>query len=168
MSLRKFQDPETGQEIESTPLARGGAGVVWGLVFGSFGALFCLLLFGTLWGWEWGTLWGVGGGLALGLTGALLEGFFDPTDKVRSDALGRRVHDGIARWQHLRRQRGPLSQPYPHVPDGALSRSFRRASPQETPASLAQADPPPAPSRRLTAGVEATTEKPETLSRDNP
>jgi hypothetical protein len=176
MSKRKptFQDPKTGEEIESTALARWGAGLaiglaiglVVGLVFGLSGwpvfELFGALVFGLVLGLALGLVLGLVSGLAVGPT-ARPDGRLD---NVRNDLLSQRVHDGIARWQHLRRQRLLRQQEFPHVPDGALSRADPPGEPEPTQASLSLAKPPEEDAPRLTASVEAEMEAEEQMVKE--
>jgi hypothetical protein len=145
MSERRqtFRDPKTGEEIESTVLARTGAGLIAGLG-GSLG-----FLLGSVWPARLLlALLAVALGSIVGSGLAVL--FMDP------------VHDGIARLQHLRRQRllkrRLLEQEWSGVPDGALSRASTPGEPGPTDTSLSRAEAPEEPPPRLRAAVD-TAEK---------
>jgi hypothetical protein len=73
------------------------------------------------------------------------------------------VHDGIARLQHVRRQRllkrRLLEQEWAGVPDGALSRAPTPARPEPTQASLSLAEAPEEEPPRLAAAVGAAEEE---------
>jgi hypothetical protein len=151
MSKRKktFTDPQTGEEIESTAMARWGTGLVIGLASGAILGLFL--------GLGLGVTWGLFAGLGVGLfTGMVVETAFR-LEEVQSNSLAKRLHDGIARRQHLRRQRILRRQEFPHVPDGALSLARPPGEPEPTAASLSLADPPEEATPRLAAGVDAAT-----------
>jgi len=100
MSRQKqiFTDPKTGEEIESTWLARCMGGFVGGLVFGIIIGLITGLPRGLLLG-EWG---GLVFGLALGLISGFIFGLVCKVDNVRRNPLIQRTHDSVARWQHQR------------------------------------------------------------------
>jgi predicted lipid-binding transport protein (Tim44 family) len=162
MSKREktYMDPQTGEEIKSTWLARLVAGLVLGLVFWLAFGLVCGLV-----GWLAGRLAeGVGFGLVEGLSVGLIFGLLGwlvglaaALGEVRNTTLTQRVHDSIARRQHLRRQRLLRRQEFPHVPDGALSLAHPPGEPEPTAVSLSLAKPPPEEDTpRLAAGVEAT------------
>lgn len=106
---RTFIDPETGEEIESTWLARLGTLVVSALSTGIIGGVAVGLL---------GQVVGIG----VGLTEGLLVGFI-AASAVALSVVGlavmlsqgafrrlvdhpsnRRLHNAIARWQHRRRK----------------------------------------------------------------
>jgi hypothetical protein len=220
-SKQTFTEPKKGEEIASTVLAQGIAGLFGALLFGLFFGLvggWVGLLVGKLigepytrmaglvgliggpalglaigllawrskghfFGWLGGLILGLaiglggglvvgldsgwGSGLAFGLTMGLILGLFC----VRSGQwfgwgvgeFTRWVHDGIARQQHLRRQRllkrRLLEQEWAGVPDGALSRARPAGEPEPTAASLSLAELPAEDKPYLTASVEATTEE---------
>jgi hypothetical protein len=217
-----FTDPQTGEEIESTALARWGAGLAFGVVFGLFfGLLFGLftrgigiwlglpfgllgaLVYGLIRRWRrplrfgivFGAAWGVFAGLLAwglfalhggitaetnnpldrligGLVVGLISGLFTAFSMGCWGGLGarlaypitQRVHHGIARQQHLRRQRLLRRQEFPHVPDGALSRALPPGKPEPTAASLSLAEPPEEAVPRLAAGVEEATTTADSLT----
>jgi hypothetical protein len=147
--LQTFTDPKTGEEIESTTLARWGAGLVYGLLNG--------LLLGLIMGRQ-----GLLPGLFAGLFGVFLGGVVAWGYAVRHNPLTRRVHDRIARQQHFRRQRILRRQEFPHVPDGALSLAGPPGEPEPTAASLSRAEAPEEDSPlRLMAGVNEASEEEE-------
>jgi len=92
-----FIDPKMGEEIESTWEARLVGGLAVGLVTG--------LAVGLV-GYVSGHVGVIVGGLMGGLLSGLALGLFEGMARVRRARLGRWVHDGIARRQHYRRQRG--------------------------------------------------------------
>ena len=139
-----FTDPDTGQEIESTRLARGAVWVFLGLLSGLVSGLLCGL---------WGGLGlvlvkGLGFGVLFGLVIGLRFSFLK-MERARSDNLRQRFHDTIARAQHRRRQRILRSQEHQDVPDGALSRAQPPGDPQATDAALSIADDPDEPGRLI-------------------
>jgi hypothetical protein len=168
-----FTDPQTGEEIESTWLARWGGGLFSVLCASGLGIGLPLgLLFGLAAGWATGLLNGllalVAGlviGLVTGLPLGLLFGLYflvADLDTVRYNPFCQRVHDGLARRQHLRRQRILRRQEFPHVPDGALSRAGPPGQPEPTAVSLSRAPAPEEdPPLRLTAGVNEASEEEE-------
>ena len=173
-----FVDPKTGEEMESTWLARVGVGLVGGLTGGMVGGLigggfgaalaegrFAMLCLGLAGGLLLGLLTGLVYGLRFGLGpwGRRLE-------EMRENTLDRRVHDVIARRQHFfrRRRRRFLRGDYPHVPDGALSRARRPGTPKPTRAALSRAEPSEEEKNRLTTGVEENTEDEVTIRRKRP
>ena len=110
---RVFTDPKTGEEIESTALARWVAGLCYGLVVGLVLGYMCLaagayVLVDALGGHEhpvspspWLVpsalfLIGVLAGLHLAWRGIVSGGVRDPIFQA--------PHDAIARWQHRRRR----------------------------------------------------------------
>jgi fatty acid desaturase len=86
---QNFTDPETGEEIQSTLLARvvGGLGSV--ALAGGFTVLL-VVLFVRLFGRPFTVLFVV----LFGMLFALLSGVWHV-----------KVHNSVARWQHFRRQR---------------------------------------------------------------
>ena len=163
-----FVDPESGEEIESTWLARLVVGSVWGLIIGVLFGVVIGLAVGVLWeafsGVFWGVFWGVALGLATGLfVAGLAAGMFGELRKVRGDLLSRWTHDGIARTQHVRRRRILRSQDDQDVPDTALSRAQPPGEPTPTDAALSIADEPDEPDR-LTVSEDTA----ETMVDDRP
>jgi hypothetical protein len=159
-----FTDPQTGEEIESTALARWGAGLVVGLVLGLVFGLIFRLVAGLL----IGPVFGLVGGSILWVFGILLASvlaLFAWRDTFRRDSLMGSVHDGIARQQHLRRQRILRRQEFSHVPDGALSRARPSGEPEPTSVSLSRAEAPEEEPPRLAAGVDAVAEEEQTVTR---
>jgi hypothetical protein len=157
-----FVDPHTGEEMESTGLARVSVGLIGGLIGGLVGGLIGGGFGAALATDRWAMLlWGLAGGLLLGaLTGLLvglkfgLGAWGRALEEVRWDPLDRRVHDSVARRQHARRQRGLRRRAYPHVPDGALSRARPPGTPQPTATALSRAEPPQEEKAHLATGVE--------------
>ena len=162
-----FVDPQTGEEMESTRLARMGVGwvggVVGGVTGGMMGGVFgaalgeerlAMLLLGLVGGLFLGSLTGLGYGLKFGL-GSWSRGL----EEVREPPLDRRIHDGIARRQHTRRQRLLRRGEYPHVPAGALSRARRVRDPEPTQTALSRTASPPGEKARLTREVEENTKE---------
>jgi len=152
MSKQKqtFTDPKTGEEIESTWLAR----LIGRLGFGLFFALGSMLVIRpgcvpsgvTKIGWDDVLIFG----LMVGLFFILISGL----DHVRNNLLSQRIHDGVALRQHFRRQRILRRQEYPHVPDEALSRAEQPREPEPTDASLSQTEVEEEKKSRLTEAVE--------------
>ena len=141
-----FVDPETGEVIESTWMARWWPALLcWGLgisivvigsiITGSRMPLYCFIPMGMV------TLM------------ALSQGM----NYWRRDRLGRWIHDGIARHQHRRRQRILRSREDQAVPDGALSRAQPPGEPTPTDAALSLADEPDEPSH-LPVSIEEDTQ----------
>lgn len=137
-----FIDSQTGEEMKSTWLARGGLGLLAG---GGVG-----LTYGLLYGWIVGWLFGIGLGLVYGLMVGLVVG------------LGKlgfpQMHDRIARTQHRRRQRVLRSREHAEVPDGALSRAQPPVEPTPTDAALSRTDTTDEKDHLTTATEEETTE----------
>ena len=150
-----FTDPETGEEVESTKLAR------WSIVFGWI--LFGGVLFGLFAGFYGELTSGLGLGLFLSLLMGILMVLRLPNVKaVRSDLFHRSIHDPIARWQHRRRiLRG---QEHQAVPDTAISRAQPPGEPQATDAALSIADDHDEPGH-LTVEIEEDTEDQVPISR---
>jgi hypothetical protein len=178
-----FRDPQTGQEIESTALARWGARLAVTLVvllilspiFGLVGGLVCelgwcasLKVVGVVCVWVWVLVWVLFDGLVYELFGRLGDWLVG--------VLYKEVYDNIARRQHLRpqivRQRKRLraerlfqqkrlEAEWAGVPAGAISRAQPPGDPQPTAASLSRADGPKEGPPRLAAGVDAVTEADE-------
>jgi hypothetical protein len=162
-SKKTFTDPATGEAIESTALARWLAGLVrW--MAGLVAWLVIWLVYGLInvlggeafSGPDIGLVPWLAVGLIVWLIVWLAVGVGAELDKVRSNPYAKWVHDGIARRQHLRRQRVLRQQEFPHVPDGALSLARPPGEPEPTAASLSLAEPPEEAAPRLAAGVEAT------------
>jgi hypothetical protein len=173
---RTFTDPKTGEEIESTALARWGAGLAFGpvagIVVGLYFGLGVALIAGPGAGLIVGLVVGPVVGLYLGLIDGLsfgLDGapFFGPLD-----SFTHRVHNGLAWQQHrhrqrvLERKRGQaerlrqrkrLEAEWAGVPRGAISRARPPDRPEPTAASLSLAASPEAAAPRLTAGVDTVT-----------
>jgi hypothetical protein len=76
MSKQTFRDPETGEEIESTALARGGTGLVFGLIAGLVPSLIVGLAIGAKAGLDIGLTYGLATALSAGLAGVLGRGPF--------------------------------------------------------------------------------------------
>ena len=160
-----FVDPRTGEEMESTGLARVGVGLIGGLIGGVIGGVIggCL---GAALGQDRLALllWGLAGGLFLGFVTGLLAGlkfglgsWGRALEEVRWDPLDRRVHDGIARRQHARRERRHPPEDDAHVPAGAISRARPPGNPEPTSAALSRAAPSEGDKARLAAEVEEET-----------
>ena len=157
-----FQDPETGEEIDSTWLgrfaARSGCNMLLGLGMGLGMGLFAF----SIAGWK-GLFFGLLGGLGFGLCGALLNslsvhlygrgkwarflaggkwGWTLIEYERGNSGIADRIHDAVARAQHRRRQRILRSQEHQHVPDGALSRAQPPGEPEPTGAALSRTDRP--------------------------
>jgi len=155
-----FTDPKSGEEVESTRLARWvialGAGLIMGLITWLLFTLFhCLVIGEDYYGFY----------VLLPLTmfsGAVGNGLYHlwVPPKIR-DAQGNRfsrwIHDGIARTQHRRRQRILRSKEQHDVPDTAISRAQPPGEPQATDTALSMADDPDEPGH-LTAEIEEHTE----------
>ena len=137
-----FTDPKTGEEIESTWLARGGSGLIFGLV----GGLICVLVHGVACCWRLEPLLVP---FLSCLTSGTLCGLalYPPPFTLQ-------VHDRIARAQH--RRRILRSQEQHNVPDTAISRSQPPGEPEPTDAALSMSDSPE--ETRLTV-EEETAEK---------
>ena len=164
MSKKKqiFTDPQTGDEMSSTWLARLVVGAIWGLIIGVlFGVVIGLIVgvfcevfsvpFGEVF---WGVALGLGGGL---FVAGLAAGMLCELQKARSDPFTRWIHDATARTQHRRRQRVLRSKEHQDVPDTALSRAHPPGEPQPTGAALSVADDPDEP-KRLMVSIEDTVE----------
>jgi len=161
MSEKKqtFIDQKTGEEIESTRLAK---------VFGKL----CLFLswamvLGLVFGLALGTLKGFGTPLFEGIAGSILIAVISSlvvTNSLASyyDVSGYQIvqltHDGIARAQHFRRQqflkRKLLEEEWAGVPAKALTLVDRSTSPQVTDTSVSRSEPPEEEKERLTEAVE--------------
>ena len=95
-----FIDPKTGEETESTPLARFASGFLW--AFACLSVPICAV------GWGHRPAWQI---VALGLLMALLSGLCRVIVPASAHTLWsrlawtRRVAVAIARWQHRRRKR---------------------------------------------------------------
>jgi hypothetical protein len=164
---KTFADPATGEEIKSTGLARLFAGLASGLVVELVFGLGLGLVCGLAGGLEVGLSFGLGLGLVCGLVFWLLSGLgeglvrgFTSMEEARKEALSRRIHDRIARWQHCRRQSllqgRSWEDEWAGVPKGALSRAQPPGPPEPTDASLSlTSKPDEEASIRLTAGAEA-------------
>jgi len=163
-----FVDPKTEQEIESTWLARWGAGLVFasallsimglgsGLLLGLLGIVGIGPPGGGIWGWG---LVGLLGGLVLGPFIGLVYGLYHMRDEVkgiRNDPITRWTHDSIARAQH--RRRILRSQDPTHVPDTAISRAQPPSEPTPTDAALSITDEPEEVDRLTVEVEEDTTE----------
>ena len=143
-----FTDPRSGKEVESTKLARWGSAMV-----GCLG-LSVLVVFGMQ--LKHLLSWGVVSTLSLMfiillvimLGAALVYALRIPkledarSDHTHGTLFSRWAHDGIARWQHSRRQRILRTQDPTHVPDTAISRAQPPGKPQPTDAALSIADDP--------------------------
>jgi hypothetical protein len=182
-----FTDLQTGEEIESTALARWvaglGAGWVAGLGLGFFGLVVWLIcdlpktpltglaaalvemLVGVL-----GSVLVIGSliGLFIGLVCDLLVRLGVDLDYSRADEFYQRVHDHIARHQHFHRQRllqrKLAEEEWAGVPDGALSRAQPSGEPEPTAAALSRSEAPEEAAPRLTAGVDAATGEEELVA----
>lgn len=152
-----FLDPQTGEEIESTTLARWGAALAFRLYVGLGVGMCCGLGVGLLFGLLCGPLLGLFAGLVAGLHFGLVAGLVIGPGEAQIDPFPNQVHNWIARWQHLFRQRPHQPPLFPHVPDRALSRAQARTEPEPTAASLSrdkeQAEGPP----RLAEAVDVAT-----------
>ena len=140
-----FTDPRTGEEIESTWLARlAGVGSI-----GMFGGVLSGLVVGLIVWLSGGlSLWlSIGVGLALGVGVGVGIG----------SRLSKNIHDSMARYQHRRRQRILRSQEHQHVPDTAISRVQPPDEPQPTDAALSVAGNIDEPNR-LTVREEETAQ----------
>ena len=162
-----FTDTHTGEEVESTWLARGLAFAIgmfprgrWAK--GIYGLVIGVSLISAPLAWinfkpsEWPypfspfTGWYVAGGVLLigmlvfGLLGAWASFFRLAT--LLSPHI-QQTHDLIAQWQH--RHRLLRSQEHHDVPDGALSRAQPPGDPQATDAALSIADDPDEPGRLI-------------------
>lgn len=127
-----------------------------GLFFGLADVLFHILgegLVAALMGW---LFLGFCVGLFVGLVFELLVWLGVDLAYGRADPSFQRMHDGIARWQHLRRQRILRRQAFPHVPAAALSRADPSGKPEPTDTSLSLAEPQEE-KPRLAGGVEEAT-----------
>jgi hypothetical protein len=111
-----FLDPVTGEEIESTRLARLGARLARGLLVALMLALVQVFVF--LWfGWRGGMreddpealgqlmMWFVPGYALIGFFAGLAHVRMSKDEEEHVERLTRRVHDALARWQHRRRRR---------------------------------------------------------------
>ena len=151
MSNKKqtFVDPKTGEEMESTWLARGsvflGCGLVYGLVMAVLVSLGVRVLWADL----------VGAGLFVGWM--VLMGLGIQMERVRQTPFLQRIHDPIARAQHRRRQHILRNQEHQVVPNTALSRAQPPGEPTPTDAALSIADDPDEPGR-LTVETQEDTE----------
>jgi hypothetical protein len=154
-----FTDPQTGEEIESTWLARWVAGGVDTLEVG----LEVGLIIGLFLGWQLGPLGGLVAGLVSGLGGGLVAGLvaglgYD-LEEAQSHPFAPTVHDRIARRQHFRRQRllrlRQLEAEWAGVPNRALSQALPSGPPRPTDVSVSSAEPPPGAKPRLAGVIQA-------------
>ena len=149
---RTFTDPETGEEIESTWLARWGGTLIFSLTLG-VGV--------GVGGWLQGLykvsfprnfFMGLIYGLFIGAMVAILA------KREKMDRLGQRIHDSIARRQHFRQQRlftrKLLEEEWAGVPNKALSQAQTTGPPQPTDVSLSPADLQEEEKPRLAVAVE--------------
>lgn len=140
-----FTDPKTGEEIESTALARWGGSLFVGLTMG--------LTSGLLNWFEKGLI----GGFIFGLISGLVYLAIGET-WGRDHPFTRWIHDGIARQQHFHRQRILRRQEFPHVPNKALSRVKSLGQPEPDQASLSVAEEAEDDRPRLAEAVEVEEE----------
>ena len=150
-----FTDPHTGEEVESTRLARSVGRMVAGLWLMLIAALTGTSIYGLIWLRAWRLIPWPDLGLVTALAPFLFTGVFammilflclrliailtDPgLDIIRGDRHTRWIHDRIARTQH--RQRILRSQEQQDVPDTAISRAQPPGEPQPTDAALSIAD----------------------------
>ena len=153
-----FIDPEIGEEIESTWLARWGS-LIGGVLIG--GVLIVLLsgLFGVL---RYGLFPGLLVGPYLGLIFVLIAGLVSTLqvpemEVTRNDPFTRWAHDRIARRQHRRLRRKLLDEEWANVPDTALSRAQPPGEPVPTDTALSLADEPDEPTH-LSVSIEEDTQ----------
>lgn len=147
-----FTDPKTGEKMESTWLARGVAGLLFGSLFGLVGELL-MTGFSEWAGFEGRQVAGLRGMLELGVSYGLIFGLVTGLvaafngDFIRvllaHKGKGRNsgfwpIHDAIARRQH--RRRILRSKEHQDVPDTALSRAQPPGAPVPTDAALSLAD----------------------------
>ena len=121
-----FTDPETGQEIESTWLARWGSVLFSGTVVLVFSLLVYVLYRLPTSGLYTGLLLAL---LAVPHIVQRVRQLVFHMETARHNRITRWAHDGIARHQHRRRQRILRSRNDQDVPDTAIS----RAQPPGTP-----------------------------------
>ena len=156
-----FVDPETGEEIESTKLARTSPGltVVLISVFNTvcIGVIYLMSVQGgpaefplKLLGWLCATL------VFWLLATLFLMRNVPELKEARKTRFSTWIHDSISRYQHRRRQRILRSQDDQAVPDTALSRAQPPGEPTPTDAALSIADEPDEP-ERLSVEVEEDT-----------
>ena len=173
-------DPKTGQEMESTWLARWGPQISGGLISGLVGGLLFWLVLGVVgevvdatsglyygderrfWMRVDGVLLVLASAVACAVVGAVSCGLFyalvpPSMGVVRDDRFIRWAHDRIARFQHRRRQRLLRSQEHVNVSDGALSRARPSDAPQPTDAALSVAGSADEPAR-LSVSIEEDTQ----------
>ena len=140
-----FTDPKTGEEMESTWLARFGVVLVWallgGLAFGLLGGLLGRLMMD----------------LVVGLVFGLVVGLIVELKGPRDHRISQWAHDEIARRQHRRRQHILRIQNPTQVPDTALSRAQPPGEPIPIDAALSLADDHDEPNR-LVSSTEDTIE----------
>ena len=86
-----FTDPETGEEVESTRLARG----IVRLVVVAFGGIFCGLVMGLFAWLVDGLFTGLLVGLGYGLMTGVFFGLVGRLNQERNDLLLNRIHDTI-------------------------------------------------------------------------
>jgi hypothetical protein len=191
-----FTDPQTGEEMESTGVARLVGRLTTGLGVGVGCGLFFGVLYGlTIWGLQWdlihwqfalstvlllvlfaGLGFGLFGmllvGLAFGVVSGLSPGLLGNLNDLRSTALFRWGHDSIARQQHFRHQRRLqrklFEEEWAGVPAGAISRACPPGEPKPTPASLSLAELPAEDVPRLAAGAETATEAEKQVQVEKP
>ena len=151
-----FIDPKTGQEIESTWLARKFCVLAYGLFFGVVGGLAS--------GVHFGFFVGLVCGLVFVLFGVLFYALIVPEMiETRNDRFIRWAHDLISRVQHRRRQRVLRSQERHDIPNTAISRAQPPGKPVPTDTALSLADEPDEPSH-LTVSEDTA----ETMVDDSP
>lgn len=139
---QKFIDPKTGQEIESTWQAKIAFRVLTTVI------AIISMKFGVF----------VIGVMALSLCLFSLLVMIVLLDGARTHPIERDIHDGVARWQHGRRQRQlqrKLAEAeWAGVPKTALSLADPSTPPQPTATSLSQAENPKEEKERLVVGVD--------------
>lgn len=153
MSKKKqtFVDPKTGEEIESTIIARVGSIVI--LV-----SVVALLYFTTLSviRFQLWLIWAVILTILVDSVLIIALGF-----GWRRDDSCKLIHDWLARKQYSRRQRilkrKLLKEEWAGVPSRALSRAQPPGQPEPTDVSLSQAEKSSDEKPRLNVGVEETT-----------
>jgi len=158
-----FTDPKTGQEIESTWLARYVGGLLFGIIRGMFfgGLLGIIVIFlvvhaeGSLGDFVWGMirLWIIG--LLAGIIGGVLGGL---SYSRGTSKAGDKLHDKIARAPH--RRRILRSREHQDVPDTAISRAQPPGEPEPNDAALSIADEPEETRLTIEAVEDAADEVP--------